>query len=51
MIEFYNTDCLKEMKKDGKIDYDSISPLVTYEKVCGKNKNRLEYKVLKNENK
>jgi three-Cys-motif partner protein len=39
------SDCLKKMKKDGKIDYESTSPLVTYDNVY-KNKKHLEYKVL-----
>jgi three-Cys-motif partner protein len=43
-------DCLRELKKNGKIDFEGTSPLVTYEKACGKDKKPLEYKVLKNEN-
>ncbi len=38
-------DCLKKMKKDGKIDYEGTYPLVTYDNVY-KNKKHLEYKVL-----
>lgn len=41
-------DCLKEMKKNGEIDFNGKSPLVTYDNVY-KNKKLIEYKVLKNE--
>jgi three-Cys-motif partner protein len=37
------SECLKEMKKNGEISYDSNSPLITYENY--KDKKRLEYKV------
>ena len=37
-------ECLKEMKKNGEIDYEGTSPLVTYENVF-KNKRKVEYKV------
>lgn len=37
--------CLREMKKNKEIIYESISPLVTYENVY-KNKKKLEYKNL-----
>ena len=36
-------DCLRAMKKNGEITYDSTSPLITYEHY--RNKNRLEYNV------
>lgn len=36
-------DCLREMKKNKEIDYDSASPLVTYENVF-KKKRIIEYK-------
>lgn len=40
-------EALKEMKKSGEIDYDSSSPLVTYENVY-KKKKKIEYKILAN---
>ncbi|WP_225975347.1 hypothetical protein [Panacibacter ginsenosidivorans] len=40
------SDCLKEMKKNGEIDYEGLSPLVTYENVY-KNKRKLDYKIKK----
>ncbi|HEX5155341.1 MAG TPA: three-Cys-motif partner protein TcmP [Parafilimonas sp.] len=36
-------DCLKEMKKNGEVNYDGISPLITYENVF-KIKRLIEYK-------
>ena len=36
-------DCLRAMKKNGEITYESTSPLITYENY--KDKKRLEYKV------
>lgn len=41
------SECLKEMKKNGELDYEGTSPLVTYENVY-KNKKKIEYKILKN---
>ncbi len=38
------SDCLKQMKKKGEIDYEGISPLVTYENVY-KLKKRIDYKL------
>ena len=35
---------LKKMKKEGLIDYDAKSPLVTYEKVC-KEKRRIKFQI------
>ncbi len=39
-------DCLREMKKKEKIDYDGTSPLITYENVY-KIKRRADYKIKK----
>ncbi len=36
-------ECLKEMKKNGEVSYEGLSPLVTYQNVAKKRK--LEYKV------
>ena len=41
------SECLKNMKKQKEIDYESSSPLVTYENVY-KIKKKITYKVLKN---
>jgi three-Cys-motif partner protein len=38
------SECLSELKKEGKIDYEGRSPLVTYENVF-KNKKILTYKI------
>jgi three-Cys-motif partner protein len=41
-------DRLKEMKKNGEVSFEGISPLVTYDNVY-KNKKKIEYQILKNE--
>lgn len=38
------SECLKEMKRKGEVDYDGLSPLVTYENVYKSNK-KIEYKL------
>lgn len=38
------SECLKEMKNNGEIDYDGLSPLVTYENVY-KNNKKVEYQI------
>jgi three-Cys-motif partner protein len=43
-LGIHAAECLKEMKKQGKIKYDSTSPLITYENVYKSNK-KLDYKV------
>jgi len=40
-------DVLKKMKKDKELDYESKSPLVTYENVYSKTKKKITYKILK----
>ena len=45
-IPSHASDLLKDLKKNKIIEYDSISPLVTYDNVY-KNKKFLEYKLLK----
>lgn len=37
---------LRMMRKEGKIDFEGPSPLVTYQAVYGKDRKRLEYKLL-----
>lgn len=44
-IGSHAADCLKQMKKDGEIDYLGTSPLVTYENVYKKMKS-VDYKIL-----
>jgi three-Cys-motif partner protein len=44
-IPKHSADCLKELKKDNKITYDSSSPLVTYENVY-KKKRLISYKIV-----
>jgi len=39
------SDCLRQMKKNGEIDYDGISPLITYENVY-KLEKKINYKVI-----
>lgn len=39
------SECLKEMKKNKEIDYEGLSPLVTYENVY-KVKRKMEYKII-----
>lgn len=46
-IPKHASDCLKQLKKDGKIGYESRSPLVTYDNVH-KTKKKLIYTVIKN---
>jgi hypothetical protein len=48
-IPKHASDCLKQLKKDGKVTYDSRSPQVTYDNVHKNNKNnkKLIYKVIK----
>jgi three-Cys-motif partner protein len=44
----YANECVKDMRKDGKIDYDSKVPAIMYDYVFKQKKLRLvEYKVLK----
>lgn len=38
------SNCLKEMKRNKEIDYEGISPLITYENVF-KTKRKIEYKI------
>ncbi len=45
-IPKHASDCLKQLKKDEKVTYDSRSPLVTYDNVH-KNKKKLIYTVIK----
>lgn len=45
-IGSHAAECLKEMKKNGEITFEGISPLVTYENVHKKSK-RVDYKTLK----
>lgn len=44
-IGVHASDCLKELRKQGKIDFDGTSPLITYDNVY-KHKRKLNYKVL-----
>jgi len=44
-IPKHAADCLKQLKKEGKISYDGKSPLVTYDNVH-KNKKSMFYKIL-----
>jgi len=37
-------ECLKEMKKNGEIDYEGVSPLITYENVY-RNNRIVDYKI------
>ncbi|MDQ6812177.1 MAG: hypothetical protein M3040_00325 [Bacteroidota bacterium] len=37
-------ECLKQMKKQGEVNYEGLSPLVTYENVY-KKQNKIEYKI------
>ncbi len=43
-IGSHAADCLKQMKKEGKVEYFGTSPLVTYENVY-KKKMKIDYKV------
>jgi len=43
-IAAHAVECMKALKKEGKITYDSISPLLTYDNVF-KTKKKLEYKI------
>ncbi len=43
-IGTHASECLKEMKKKGEIDYKGISPLVTYDNVH-KSKKKVDYKI------
>lgn len=45
-IGSHASECLKEMKRKGEIDYEGLSPLVTYENVY-KAKKKIEYKIIK----
>lgn len=47
-IGSHAADCLKEMKKNGEVSFEGISPLVTYDNVY-KNKKKIDYLILKNE--
>ena len=47
-IPKHSSDCLKELKKEGKIFYDGRSPLVTYDNVFNKKKKKqMLYKIIK----
>jgi three-Cys-motif partner protein len=41
-------ECIKKMKQDGEISYNTRTPLLTYDNY--KNENKLDYRVIKNEN-
>lgn len=43
-IAAHAVECMKSLKRDGKITYDSTSPLLTYDNVF-KTKKKLEYKI------
>lgn len=45
-IGSHAADCLRKMKKDGEINYEGTSPLVTYDNVYRNNK-KIEYKLNK----
>lgn len=47
-IGSHAADYLKEMKKNGEVSFEGISPLVTYDNVY-KNKKKIDYLILKNE--
>jgi hypothetical protein len=46
-IGTHAADALKKMKKNGEVSFERTSPLVTYEKVYGKEKRKLEYNISK----
>lgn len=46
-IGTHAADELRKMKRNGEVSFDGTSPLVTYEKVYGKQKRQLEYNISK----
>lgn len=44
-IGSHAADCLKQMKRDGEVFYDGLSPLVTYENVY-KNRRQINYSLI-----
>ena len=40
----HGSDCLRQMKRNKEVEYEGLSPLITYENVY-KSKRKVEYKI------